>query len=109
MREGEKAEVASSSSSDEHQYEEEIGQFTKFQLETLKAHNKLRAKHGVPATELSAKMCTYAQEWADQLLAENRFQHRRKNKYGENLYSSSSRPKVISGEVPVESWYSEIK
>merc|ERR1719278_1814062 len=76
MREGEKAEVASSSSSDEHQYEEEIGQFTKFQLETLKAHNELRAKHGVPAMELTAKMCTYAQEWADQLLAENRFQHR---------------------------------
>jgi len=109
-REGQKKEVASSSSSDEQQGEEDDGHFTKFQLETLKAHNELRAKHGVPAVELSAKMCTYAQEWADQLLAENRFQHRRKNKYGENLYSSwSSRPKVISGEVPVESWYSEIK
>ena len=31
-----------SSSSDEHQYEEESDQFTKFQLETLKAHNELR-------------------------------------------------------------------
>jgi len=110
-REREKTEVVSSSSSDEHQHEEEeSGQFTEFQLETLKAHNELRAKHGVPAMELSAKMCTYAQEWADQLLAENRFQHRRNNKYGENLYSSwSSRPKAISGEVAVDNWYSEIK
>ena len=35
--------VVSSSSSDEHQHEEEeSGQFTEFQLETLKAHNELR-------------------------------------------------------------------
>jgi len=78
-----RGEVASSSSSDEHQCEEESGQFSKFQIETLKAHNELRAKHGAPAMELSTKMCTYAQEWADHLLAENRFQHRRNNKYGE--------------------------
>jgi len=110
-RDSGEAEVASSSSSDEHQCEEETaGQFSKFQLETLKTHNELRAKHGVPAMELSAKMCSYAQQWADQLLAENRFQHRVKSKYGENLYSSwSSRPKPISGEVAVHNWYSEIK
>ena len=127
--------VVSSSSSDEHQHEEEeSGQFTEFQLETLKAHNELRLdliwklfwqnvllipikmifwhqskwssepgqntgclrwssvqrqdssprwKHNKlnlsssSSSQLFAfKMCTYAQEWADQLLAENRFQHR---------------------------------
>lgn len=115
-REGQKSE-ASSSSSDEHQCGEEDtekenqdGEFTKFQLESLQAHNDLRAKHGVPMIELSTKLCTYAQEWADHLMAENRFQHRTKSKHGENLYSSwSSRPKAVSGSIAVENWYSEIK
>ena len=38
-------------------------------------HNKLNLSSS--SSQLFVfKMCTYAQEWADQMLAENRFQHR---------------------------------
>ena len=78
-------------------------------------------------------MTAYAQEWADKLAREDGFEHRQNNAYGENLYSSwSSNPKAkvldkshdqliimawkmemvsfqITGNTPVDSWYSEVK
>ena len=39
-------------------------------------------------------MCSYAQEWANKLAKENRFEHRSNSSYGENLYCTwSSNPK----------------
>ena len=50
----------------------------------------------------------HAQEWADKLIAENLFQHRPGQKYGENIYSSwsSTRAKIRGGDA-VDSWYKE--
>jgi len=35
-------------------------QFSKFELESLSLHNKLRAKHSVPPLQLSKKVCIYS-------------------------------------------------
>ncbi|XP_022245733.1 Golgi-associated plant pathogenesis-related protein 1-like, partial [Limulus polyphemus] len=87
------------------------GSSGKFPDECLQWHNYYRAKHGVPLLKLSSKLCSYAQEWANHLAKTDSFQHRSDRKYGENIYMSwSSDPTVqISGKVPVDSWYSEIK
>merc|ERR1719369_550684 len=83
--------------------------FNKFQLECAKRHNRYRSKHGVADLQLDMKMCDFAQEWAQTLIAENLFQHRAEQKYGENIYSSwSSDPRVkIKGGDAVDSWYKE--
>jgi len=92
---------SSSSSEDEDDFEEDA----------LKKHNEYRQKHGCPPLKLDKKLCKYAQEWADKLAKENRFDHRSNSQYGENLYCSwSSNPKKgVSGDKAVESWYDEIK
>merc|ERR1711970_668443 len=96
----------SSSSSSE---EEEDQEFTKHQLEALQCHNKYREKHGVNKLKLSKKICQYAQEWADNLAKQDKFQHRSDNKYGENLYTSwSSDKSKVSVKEAVDSWYSEM-
>merc|ERR1711970_1427699 len=84
-------------------------EFSKFQECCLSSHNEYRAKHGVESLRLSKKLCECAQEWADKLLAENLFQHRPEQKYGENIYSSWSSGRArVGGGVAVDSWYSEI-
>jgi len=104
---GAKAKAASSSesSSDEEEAKED------FEKQALEAHNAYRKRHGVKALKFSKKLTAYAQEWADKLAREDRFEHRQNNTYGENLYSSwSSNPKAkINGNTPVDSWYSEVK
>jgi uncharacterized protein YkwD len=52
----------------------------------LAAHNAIRSKAGVPALVWSDKLAAVAQEWANTLIAEKRFDHRPKSKYGENMY-----------------------
>ena len=52
----------------------------------LAAHNAVRAKVGAPALAWSEKLAGVAQEWADRLIAERRFDHRPKSKYGENMF-----------------------
>jgi len=82
-----------------------------FEEDALKKHNEYRRKHGCPPLKLDKKLSKYAQEWADKLAKENRFDHRPNNEYGENLYCTwSSNPKRgCSGDKAVESWYDEIK
>lgn len=101
-----KAKASSSeSSSDEEEARED------FAKQALEAHNAYRKRHGVKSLKLSKKLTAYAQEWADKLAREDSFEHRQNNAYGENLYSSwSSNPKAkITGNTPVDSWYSEVK
>ncbi|XP_017340225.3 Golgi-associated plant pathogenesis-related protein 1 [Ictalurus punctatus] len=75
----------------------------------LAKHNEYRKKHGAPALTISQDLCSSAQAWADQLLSTKALQHSDTDN-GENLYYfQSSAPKKLTGEEPVDSWYSEIK
>lgn len=82
-----------------------------FEEDALKKHNEYRTKHGCPPLKMDKKLCKYAQEWADKLSKENKFEHRQNVPYGENLYCTwSSNPKRgCSGSKAVESWYSEVE
>jgi len=59
---------------------------------TLSAHNRVRAKHGLPPLKWSDKLAKYSQQWADHLGKGNscKMYHRSGTPpYGENLYLSS--------------------
>jgi len=75
--------------------------------EMLAAHNAVRAKAGVPPLTWSDDLAKYAQEWANTLLARDRFAHRPKNPYGENLFEIRGAP--ASPRQVVESWASEAR
>ncbi|KAB5565417.1 hypothetical protein PHYPO_G00241230 [Pangasianodon hypophthalmus] len=80
-----------------------------FKAKFLAKHNEYRKKHGAPALTISKDLCSSAQAWADHLLSIKTLQHSNSNN-GENLYYfQSTAPKKLTGEEPVESWYSEIK
>ncbi|KAF5900736.1 Golgi-associated plant pathogenesis-related protein 1-like, partial [Clarias magur] len=80
-----------------------------FKANFLAKHNEYRNKHGAPALTISQDLCSSAQTWADHLLSKKTLQHS-KSDNGENLYYfQSSSPKKLTGEEPVDSWYSEIK
>jgi pathogenesis-related protein 1 len=71
----------------------------------LAAHNAERAKVGTPALRWSEKLAASAQDWANHLAASGVFEHRRKSKFGENLYElrgAKSTPAKV-----VERWSSE--
>lgn len=82
-----------------------------FEEDALKKHNEYRKKHGCPPLKMDKKLCKYAQEWAEKLAKENKFEHRQNVPYGENLYCTwSSNPKRgCSGSKAVESWYDEVE
>ncbi|KAI8129994.1 Golgi-associated plant pathogenesis-related protein 1 [Lucilia cuprina] len=78
------------------------------QLEVLEAHNRYRAKHGVSPLTLSKQLCAFATEWAKHLADSNSLQHRKNNKYGENLYIGTGMGPQTH-ELAVQAWYDEIK
>ncbi len=51
----------------------------------LKAHNGARKLVGAPAVKWSPELAGYAQQWADQIAASGKLEHRTEHKYGENL------------------------
>lgn len=59
-----------------------------FQRETLQAHNSLRARHCAPPLQLDSGLNSIAQKYAEELAAQNKFQHSN-NGHGENLYMMS--------------------
>ncbi len=61
----------------------------RFQQETLETHNKLRAQNCAPALQLDDYLNQVAQQYAEKLAAENKFEHSG-NGYGENLYMMGS-------------------
>ena len=71
------------------------------------AHNQWRSKVGVGPVRWSNTLATYAQEWANYLAANNKFQHRSNGKYGENLFWAQG--KRWSPTEVVNSWGSEVK
>uniref|UniRef100_A0AAG5DD05 SCP domain-containing protein n=1 Tax=Anopheles atroparvus TaxID=41427 RepID=A0AAG5DD05_ANOAO len=86
--------------------------YTEFQRECLKAHNEYRRRHGVLPLKLSTRLCRYADEWAKVIAARGVLVHRSNSQYGENIFCSWSSPNIVSvgvsGQEPVEHWYSEI-
>jgi len=88
---------------------EEKEEFSKFQTDALKTHNKYRARHGVRPLTLSTELNTRAQQYADTLAASDTFEHSGDPDLGENLYWSwSSDPSWrCGGQEPVVSWYEE--
>lgn len=82
--------------------------------DALKAHNELRAKHGVPPVTLAKELQEYAQKWAEHMAGKNDFNHSNcklnGQSIGENIaYTGSSRPTDYAGKDFTQSWYSEIK
>jgi pathogenesis-related protein 1 len=73
--------------------------------EMLAAHNAARAKVGVPALEWSDDLTRVAQQWADKLIAERRFDHRPKSKFGETMFEM--RGGQTTPAKVVERWVSE--
>jgi len=57
--------------------------------EMLAAHNAVRSKVGVPPLAWSEDLAHLAQNWADTLLANGKFEHRPNNPYGENIYEAT--------------------
>ncbi|CAG2245183.1 unnamed protein product [Mytilus edulis] len=85
-----------------------------FAEQALKAHNGLRAKHGVPALTCAADLCAMAQKWADYLLANNLNGHSSDDHNlgaGENIAYRMGSMKDLdySAKDATESWYSEIE
>jgi len=70
-------------------------------------HNRVRADVGVGPVTWSNELASFAQDWADQLVANGcSFEHRPDNKYGENLFMGSKGYTVVNS---VQSWESEKK
>ena len=88
-----------------------VNDFTEFQQEGLKMHNKYRADHHVPELELNKELCEIAQKYAEELAKKNIMQHSHAKfkgiaSMGENLYwCSGFKP---TGDMGVTSWYDEI-
>jgi uncharacterized protein YkwD len=55
----------------------------------LEAHNAWRQRYGVPPLKWSPNLARYAQQWADILLREGRFEHRPDSPCGENLAAAT--------------------
>ena len=86
-------------------------QFSKFQMEAVKAHNMYRAKHRVGSLALDENLCAEAGKYAQYLADTDTFEHSGDPDNGENLYWSwSSDPRwVLEGGEPVTSWYEECR
>jgi pathogenesis-related protein 1 len=52
----------------------------------LAAHNQIRTRVAVPPLAWSRELAAAAQQWAGELVAKGKFEHRPGHQYGENLY-----------------------
>lgn len=73
----------------------------------LSAHNSWRKRTGVPPLTWSPQLANYAQEWANKLARENKFEHRKNSPYGENLAWAGGQQ--LSPERVVNMWGEEVK
>jgi uncharacterized protein YkwD len=77
------------------------------QQQILDAHNQWRKRYNVPALTWSPQLATYAQDWANRLLREDKFEHRQNSRYGENLAWASGQQ--VSPQQVVNMWGNEVK
>jgi pathogenesis-related protein 1 len=71
------------------------------------AHNSWRKESGVTPLAWSPKLATFAQEWADKLLATDEFKHRTDHDYGENL--AAAQGQSMSPTTVVKYWGEEVQ
>jgi pathogenesis-related protein 1 len=72
----------------------------------LQAHNQVRQDVGVAPLQWSPQLANYAQEWAQKLAREGKFEHRSNSSYGENLASATGQQ--LSPARVVQMWASEV-
>lgn len=70
------------------------------------AHNQARSQVGVAPLQWSPQLAAYAQEWANKLVQENRFEHRPDSPYGENLTAATGQQ--LTPARVVKSWSDEL-
>lgn len=76
-----------------------------FETRMLAAHNAVRAPLKLQPLTWSDKLAARAMNWAEALLAQDRFFHRPKSDYGENLFAITGA--TASPEQVVEAWAAE--
>ena len=90
-----------------------VDEFSKFELEALKLHNRYRNIHHSPPLTLNKDLCIIAKHYSEKL-----FQNNKKNieysfgKYkgkdmGENIFMCEG--KEANAEMAINEWYNEIK
>lgn len=72
----------------------------------LQAHNQVRQTVGVSPLQWSPQLANYAQEWAEKLAREGKFEHRANSPYGENLASATGQQ--MSPSRVVQMWADEV-
>jgi uncharacterized protein YkwD len=71
-----------------------------WQTEALKSHNSFRARHGVPALVLDDEINRKAQDYAEYLAKNNRFEHSKdRDGLGENLYGKGGSESLINDSL----------
>lgn len=81
----------------------------KLQRQVRRRHNYYRKLHGVDPLEQDDELDRYAQAWALHLASIGRLVHRRRKKYGENLYEGTfDEDSPIRGRDAVDAWYKQI-
>jgi uncharacterized protein YkwD len=76
-----------------------------FAREMLKEHNAVRASVGIPPLQWSEHLAAVAQNWANRLVAQRKFEHSPDTLYGENLFDISGQPATAA--LAVKFWASE--
>nr|CUU00200.1 hypothetical transcript [Hymenolepis microstoma] len=78
-------------------------------METLEAHNKLRALHGCNPLTYDPQLAKQAQEHAEYLALRRRMMHSTAFDYGENIAKKTGTPGFkLTGPEATLMWYSEI-
>ena len=73
-----------------------------FAREMVAAHNRVRAKVGVPPLAWSEELARSAQKWADTLIESGGFYTRGDHRFGENLFEVDGR--AGTPEEAVNTW-----
>lgn len=85
----------------------EKGDFTPFELETLKEHNKFRGIHAAPPMTLDKTMCQEAAAYAAVIARRGGLQHSNTDQ-GENLSMGCSTNAGQTATEAVTNWYNEV-
>lgn len=62
-----------------------------FVRESVREHNTLRQRHGVPPLNIAQDLCDVAQKWANYLIDNNKFEHNSSG-FGENIAQKTGNP-----------------